>query len=45
MGIDTFFNRIRQNLIDLISRELTDWVQQGYKRMHGLGLGQSIKTE
>ena len=24
MDIDTFFNRIRQNLIDLISRELTD---------------------
>ena len=24
MDIDTFFDRIRQNLIDLISRELTD---------------------
>ena len=24
MDVDTFFNRIRQNLIDLVNRELTD---------------------
>ena len=34
--VDIFFDRIRQNLIDLMNRELQTWVQQGYKRIHGL---------
>ena len=36
VDVETFFDWIRQNLINLISG---NWVQQGYKRLHELGLG------
>ena len=47
MDVETFFDRIRKNLIDITNRELTNWVQQVYERLHGLDLGWRwrMKTE
>ena len=39
MDIDTFFDQVRQNLIDLISRELTDLNSARVQILHGLDLG------
>ena len=38
MDVDTFFDRIRQNLIDLMSRELTDLGSARVQTVHGLDL-------
>ena len=38
LDVDTFFNRIRKELIELIKRELRTPTKLEFKRLHGLGL-------